>query len=104
MDLEKFISETLISIKKGLRSANEELVEDGKTLGKDAIATFLIGTDVSEKISFDIAVTVSEEKGKKGGGEIKVMSVGVGGSLDKTEMQQSISRIKFNIQSSQITG
>ena len=43
-------------------------------------------------------------KGKKGGGEIKVMSIGVGGSLDKTETQQSISRIKFNIQSSKITG
>ncbi len=104
MDLEKFISETLVSIKKGLRSANEDLVEDGKILGQDAQATFIIGPDGCEKISFDIAVTASEETEKSGGGGIKVMSIGVGGKLDKTETQQSVSRIKFNVQSSQITG
>ena len=104
MNLEKFISETLINIKKGLRSANEELVEDGKILGKDASATFLIGSDGSEKISFDIAVTVSEETEKKGSGGIKVMSVGVSGDLGKIETQQYVSRIKFNVQSSHITG
>jgi len=104
MDLEKFIKETLISIKRGLRSANEELVEKGKTLGKDTTAAFLIGPDGSEKISFDVAVTVSEKNEKKGGGEIKVMSVGIGGGRGKVETQESVSRIKFSVHSSKITG
>lgn len=104
MDLEKFISETLVSIKRGLRSANEELVEKGQTLGQDAAATFLIGVDGSEKISFDIAVTVSENSEKRGVGEIKVMSVGVGGGLNKIEAQEYVSRIKFSVHSSKITG
>lgn len=99
MDLEKFIKETLVSIKKGLHSANEELVESGKTLSKDASATFLIGVDGCEKISFDIAVTVGGKTKKKGEGGIKVVSVGLGGGFDKTEKQQHLSRIKFNIHS-----
>ena len=99
MDLEKFINKTLVGIKKGLRSANEELTENGKVLGKDAAALFLIGPDGCEKISFDIAVTVGEEKNKKGGGGIKVVAMGAGGSFGKIETQESISRIKFNIHS-----
>lgn len=86
MDLEKFISETLISIKRGLRSANEE-----------SNNTFLMGTDGTEKISFDIAVIASKETKKKGSGGIKVVSVGVEGDLSKVEAQQYVSRIKFSV-------
>jgi len=104
MDLEKFIHETLIGIKKGLRSANEELVEDGKTLGVNASATFVIDRDKSDNIEFDVAVTASEEVGKEGGASIKVISFGAGANVNKTEMQQSISRIRFKIRSSETTG
>lgn len=104
MNLEEFITKTLVDIKKGLRSANEALVEEGKELGVNASATFQIGSDKCEVISFDIAVTSSEEKGREGNGQIKVMSLGVGGNVNKTEIQQSVSRIKFNVRSSMITG
>lgn len=104
MDLEKFISETLVSIKRGLRSANEALVENGEVLGRDATAAFLIGADGSEKIYFDIAVTVSKNTKKEGAGKIKVISLGVGGNFNKTEAQEYVSRIKFSVHSSKITG
>lgn len=92
MDLEKFISETLVSVKNGLHSANE-------TIGKDTAPTFLIGVDGSEKIYFDIAVTVSKNTKKEGAGKIEVISLGVGGSFNKTEAQEYVSRIKFSVHS-----
>ena len=104
MDLENFISETLVSVKKGLCSANEALVEEGEILGKDAMATFLIGTDGSEKIYFDIAVMASKNTKNEGAGMIKVMSISIGGSLNKAEAQEHVSRIKFSVHSSKITG
>ena len=97
MELEEFISKTLISITKGMKSANAETkLEDGRVL-------FIIEPASWHKdrtdgcIKFDVAVTASKESGIKGGGGIKILSVGIDGQKETNTSDQMVSRIKFNI-------
>ena len=50
-------------------------------------------------ISFDVAITVSEEKEKAGGGKIGVVSLGfgVGGEAKTNRANSSVSRVKFDV-------
>lgn len=48
-------------------------------------------------IAFDVAVTVSQEKSKSGGGGIKVAGAYLGGEAEKATSQEQVSRIKFHI-------
>jgi hypothetical protein len=102
MELEEFIRTSLISIYKGVRRANEEIAKlDGKTLGKDKEPTFVLEPRTGEKwqsyISFDIAVTVTQETGKAGGGSVKIVVVSLGGEAESKAVYESISRIKFYV-------
>ena len=99
MELEEFITTTLMNIKRGIRKANEQVAKDeGKTLGLDASIVF----QLSEKeknggIKFDVAVTVSNEKKKEGGGKIRVAVVDVGGGKESSAKEERMSRISFSI-------
>ncbi|MDP3792260.1 MAG: hypothetical protein Q8Q89_00880 [bacterium] len=102
MELEEFIKNTLISIRNGVHGANEELAKtEGKKLGEDATAVFVLGLHSGDKkeeyIAFDVAVTVSSETKKGGGGVIKVLGLSVGGEMDNIGAQEHVSRIKFHI-------
>ena len=97
MELEEFIKNTLVSIANGLHGANEEL---NKEKGGESVR-FAIEPFQREKaqgyISFDVAVTVSQETIKSGGGKIKIAIVNLGGEIDSAGVQEHVSRIKFNI-------
>lgn len=96
MELEEFIKTTLVNIKKGVNSANVELAKmEGKELGKDAGAIFVINPGKENNISFDIAVTTA--KGTSGGGKIRVAVVNIGG--DRSNSEEYVSRIKFLVNS-----
>lgn len=102
MVLEEFIKETLVSISKGIHSANEELVQfEGKKLGVDGTAKFSMEPFNRDKtqgyIIFDVAVTVNEGTRKKGEGGIKIAVARLGGSMENVEYQESVSRIKFHV-------
>lgn len=102
MELQEFIKNTLISIKNGLREANEEFArQEGKTLGKDFESLFVmepLNRDKKEGyITFDVAVTVSQKSKKFGGGELKIVVASLSGKFDNIKSQEYISRIKFNI-------
>lgn len=102
MELEEFISKTLVDIKNGVSNANDILAKaEGKTRGVDANLYFAIEPHGREKkegyINFDIAVTVSKETATSGGGGIKIAVASLGGELSETGSEQSISRIKFHV-------
>ena len=107
MQLDAFITETLLSIRSGLRAANMSIAEaDGKRLGHDAAALFQMGPyeDEGGYINFDIAVTVGGESSTKGGGGLQIAVVKLGGEINDVMMHQNVSRIKFSIRPSLHTG
>ena len=102
MELQEFIKNTLVSIRNGLREANEEFAKQkGKDLGKDFPPLFIIEPNNRENeqgyITFDVAVTVSQESKKSGGGGLKIAVASLGGEVGDVKSQEYVSRIKFHI-------
>jgi hypothetical protein len=97
MDLETFIAETLRQIIKGVKTAQAS--DDCK--GAQINPTYnWHGTQFSgaQKIEFDVAVTVSEEKAKQGKANIGVASyIGIGGKASSATASSSVSRIRFEV-------
>lgn len=109
MELEEFIKNTLLGIRNGLHNANIEIAKlEGGVLGKDQPALFQIeshgGQGGKSYINFDIAVTVSKEDQKIGGGKVHVAVINAGGEISNIEKQEYISRIKFALISGLNTG
>lgn len=92
MELETFISKTLIDIYNGVKKANEELCKDG-------YKPFMLGYahTADETILFDVAVTASSERTKGGNATIKVFSLELGGKKDSSLSQEKVSRIQFRV-------
>jgi hypothetical protein len=94
MELDEFISKTLVSIRKGLKSANGEL---------GGAPVYMIEPSSWYKdredgcIKFDVAVTAVKESETKGTAGIKIWSVGLDGKKGTNTTDQVVSRIKFNI-------
>ena len=101
MELEEFIETTLLSIKRGIRNTNLQIAKDnGKVLGEDATCQYIMAsnrTGGSQKIKFDIGVTVSSEDVSKGEGKIKIAVFGINGSKGSASKEQNVSRIIFEI-------
>jgi hypothetical protein len=102
MELQEFIKNTLVSIKNGLHEANIEFAkQEGKTLGQDFSALFVMEPHNREKgqdyITFDVAVTVSQESKKSGGGGLKIAVASLGREVGDIKSQEQISHIKFHI-------
>lgn len=102
MELEEFIKNTLINIAHGLGHANLELAKaEGKTIGVDTTPKFMMnptwGSREGNLISFDVAVTVSHENNKTGGGGIRIAVASLGGAIENASTQQHMSRIKFSM-------
>jgi hypothetical protein len=97
MELEDFISTTLLSIKNGIRNTNIKIAENnGKKLGVDETVQYEIDRD-NKGIKFDIAVTVSGEKAVEGGGKIRVAVVDIGGGKTSSSKEEHVSRINFEV-------
>lgn len=101
MELQEFIKNTLVSIKNGVHDANLEFAkQEGKVLGQDFAALFVLESSRDKGqnyITFDVAVTVSQESKKSGGGSLKIAVASLGGEAGDVKSQEHISRIKFHI-------
>lgn len=108
MELDKFISNSLKSIIKGIKESQDFAKENGARInphiGKwdyEKIQTTYYGKEegarVISKIDFDIAVTTSSSQETGGEGGINVYSLKLGGKLSDKEINESISRIKFSL-------
>jgi len=115
MELKDFISSTIEEISRGILGADEQLKdtnaivsphdfrinsENSQAFGrtrKESVRYEDIGTRVVQKVDFDIAVTVDESGKANAGAKISVLSIGLGGGVEKTTKSGTVSRIKFAV-------
>lgn len=108
MELDKFITETLNAVVKGVKNSQDFAFENGARINpyirdfdeNKTLTTFFKNDDCLRAVStinFDIAVSTSneQESGAKGG--ISVMSLNIGGTLSDKDVKETVSRIKFSI-------
>ena len=109
MKLETFITQSLLDIRNGIRSANESIAKlDGGTLGVDQAAHFQMGPydDESGKVTFDVAVTAEDSSEGNADAGIRVLGLGVGlaSRLGFLKKNSSFSRITFHVKPGKYTG
>lgn len=106
MDLEKFISETLLAISQGIRETNTQ-IKAGKD-NPDAPNTFFLKPGGKQEagtgVDFDVAVTTTADGKGQSGAKVKLAvveaEIGGGGGIKR----ENVSRIKFTIYVGQWVG
>jgi hypothetical protein len=111
MELKQFVSQTLLQILEGVKSAQEQsgalgaeinprlpdiLVKD-KSLDSRIISLGGTHQKTVFLIDFDVAITVTEGEDIKGGGAINVAAIKLGAEGASTATNTQQSRIKFLI-------
>ena len=111
MELQEFISATLVQIARGIETAAEQL-KDSKAIvnprnvntnvGANGLVYGYLDTQekfykVVHKIDFDVAVTAEKGTETKGGIGIHVGSIGIGSQGKTEKANSSVSRIRFSI-------
>lgn len=108
MDLEEFVSASLLQIVRGVASSAAAISElggavspafsagpaDGKLLGtsRDGSSAPVYG------VTFDVALTVGNSTGAEGGAKLQVATIfSAGGRVGSTDKQESTSRLQFMI-------
>lgn len=94
MELEEFIKNSLVSIRNGVRMANNELRQKGE---EKRIFKLEAHSGEGKHIFFDVAVRATHESGKSGSGGIKIAVVDMGGEKSSKDFQESVSRLKFAV-------
>lgn len=91
MELNKFLTKVLVEITTGVKNANAQIGE-----GTFEMEPFRRYKETGF-IAFDLAVKTSEEHGKDAKGGIQILNIGVGGTLQKSSIQESANRVELNI-------
>lgn len=91
MDLQKFITETLVSITSGVEDANK--ISNRFELSGQVHARGTSG----QSVEFDVGIEVGKTKDKGVDGGIKVAAIGVGGTSKGSETYQQIHRLRFKV-------
>lgn len=104
MDLKELIKETIsqiVSVAKELNESGDASIEnaithDIKNYGNGGAKEY---TNVEPiNVEFDVAITVTDSEGAKGGAGIKVASImNLGGGVESKTENQIISRVKFSL-------
>jgi hypothetical protein len=102
MELEEFISTSLLQIMRGVAKAQSEM---GAASGEGGVINpCWVGKEGGEKpasrvqeVKFDIAVTATTKTEGGGGGGIKVMAVELSGKGSRAVENSSVSHIAFSI-------
>lgn len=97
MELDKFVSETLVAISKGVDRAKSDTQESIKVnppvYGSGTGQMTTIDDRATSDIQFDVALTVEDTA--EGGGKISVFGSNVGGS--KGNKETLTSRVSFSV-------
>ncbi len=108
MEVKEFVAETLKQIIEGVRLAQDEIAterDERKTgvINPERASGKATGPRASswrqpiETVSFDIAVTVSEETKAGGRGGLMVAGVGLGAKGEFASASTAVSRINFSV-------
>jgi len=106
MNLEEFVSQTLVQIVSGVRAAQAEAKAHGaevnphltgaaEQLGKHGFIWASGGA--AQIVQFDVALTVAEGTGTKGGIGVFAGAVSLGSSGQSKLESSSVSRVKFSV-------
>jgi hypothetical protein len=107
MDLKEFISETIVQVVEGVEDARRKVKDKGVGINPQ-LTTNPSHAEVhgllrhgmntfAQVINFDVALTVLEGKGTKGGIGIFAAGIGLGSSGQSQSENSSVSRVKFSI-------
>lgn len=106
MDLKEFVSQTLSQIIDGVTDAQDSVSDKGgeinphlntshEQLGKQG---FLFTSEgPAQIVQFDVALTVTEGTGTKGGIGIFAGAINLGSSGESSAQNSSVSRVKFSV-------
>ena len=106
MELRDFVSETIIQIAEGVALAQERSTELGAYVNPtltgnttDAVQHGFLKSahGAAQIVGFDVALTVTEGKGAKGGIGIIAGAITLGGSGQSSTENSSVSRVKFGV-------
>lgn len=112
MELQQFISNTLVQIANGIQDAAHELAKSKKAIVnprnvatsnmKDSDAYGILVNNKKfykavRKVDFDVAVTAGEGTEKKTGIGIQVGSISLGAKGKSENQNSTVSRIKFSV-------
>ncbi|MEJ0099843.1 MAG: hypothetical protein WDO12_08925 [Pseudomonadota bacterium] len=106
MDLAEFVSQTLTQIATGVSQAKESVEKLGGQINPKPFMTAdsasrlgLVHTDSSgdavSLVQFDVALTVTQGTGTKGGIGVFAGAISLGSSGQSTAESSSVSRVKF---------
>jgi hypothetical protein len=102
MELEDFISESIKQICFGIRKAQKEVSDK---IGNNCPITPRtkfngkgdVGYEEKENITFDIAITVTDDNKLNASGAIGIRSLGFGAKGETSKKEENIHRISFSI-------
>lgn len=98
MDLKNFTKQALIDIVQGANEANEEFLRNDKAIIESTFCNSGMTSANIVRVEFDVAVTTTENNKSEGGGKLNVANlISVGGGLESSNSNQSVSRIKYSI-------
>ncbi len=107
MEIKDFVAQSLQQIVEGIAAAQAAVATSGAVInpslmgGGDAIARQGIlqahGGGATTMVDFDVAVTVSEGTGTRGGIGVFAGVVNLGSSGESSNQNQSVSRLKFRV-------
>jgi hypothetical protein len=108
MDLKQFVEETLSQLIDGVTGAKELARKNGAVINPQTLE-FVSDSGqsdmwcektgrISSRISFDVAVTVSEAGSASGGAKVSLVPFKIGGEGKADWANQNVSRISFAIQ------
>jgi hypothetical protein len=111
MDLEEFVAQSLSNLINGVRRAQTECGSTGGKVNPVMRRVFtgatgggvVLGWSSGDSgvpvllVEFDVAVTVNEGTGKKGGVGVHAGIISAGGAAHRNRAETAASRIKFSI-------
>jgi len=106
MDLKDFVAQTLSQIVQGVAEAKapvealgaevNPLLRTGQTTAGNA-GLLWAGSSYAQIVQFDVALTITEGKGTKGGIGVFAGAVTLGSSGQSQTESSSVSRVKFSV-------
>ena len=102
MELKEFISATLVEIVEAVYLANTKLTNRDAVVSPsirfgDGIPNDCGAFPFVERVEFNVALTVSDQKSSGVGAGINVLGASIGGSGKDITESQSINKIKFSV-------
>ena len=99
MNLDEFISESLMQILQGIRTAQQNTNEMGPGIGiiNPKWGTAPDHATYISEVGFDIAISAVDQQTGGGKAGLKVLSVEVGGARETSTERSSVSRVSFRL-------